>query len=203
MTNLVGNAVKFTEQGEVVVSVKLESLTETQVCLRFAVSDTGIGIQKETQQLIFESFIQADASTTRRYGGTGLGLTISRKLAEMMGGRMWLESTPGKGSTFFFTTVFGLGTEGDHPSTSSVHENLRNLPVLVVDDNETNRFILHEMLENWGLCPQTASSGEAALADLQRAANDGNPIKLVILDYMMPEMDGLELASRLKETTGS
>ena len=199
ITNLVGNAIKFTEQGEIVVDVSLETKHTNEVCLLFTVSDTGIGISEDRQRIIFDSFSQADASTTRRYGGTGLGLTISRRLAELMQGKMWLESEPGIGSKFCFTAVFGF-EEQSAPSISPTPEKLLNLPVLVVDDNQTNRFILNEMLENWGLRPHTAESGDAALADLQRAAKDGDPFKLVIVDFMMPQMDGLELASRIMNT---
>ncbi|MDQ2800766.1 MAG: response regulator, partial [Armatimonadota bacterium] len=197
IVNMVGNAIKFTEQGEVIVRVEFESQTDDEAVLHFAVSDTGIGIPKERQQLIFEAFTQADSSTTRKYGGTGLGLAISLQLVALRGGRIWIDSEPGQGSTFHFTAKFGVGT-GPVATPSRPQVNVYGLPVLVVDDNATNRRILQEVLTNWHMKPTLAESGQAALTEMKRAAEAGTPYPLVLLDGMMPEMDGFELAERLK-----
>jgi two-component system sensor histidine kinase/response regulator len=198
VVNLAGNAIKFTERGEVVVHVETESKTENEVCLHVAVTDTGVGIPLEKQQLIFEAFTQADSSTTRHFGGTGLGLTISSQLVAMMGGRIWVESEVGKGSTFHITAYFALQTSATvKPSIEPV--DMKCLPVLVVDDNATNRRILEEMLTNWGMKPIIVDSGRAALAEMERAAGAGNPIPLALLDAMMPEMDGFDLAAQIKQ----
>ncbi len=196
--NLVGNAIKFTEQGEILVKVvKLAALAE-HVELQVSVADTGIGIPADKQQLIFGAFAQADGTTTRRYGGTGLGLAICRQLVAMMGGRIWVESEEGKGSTFHFTAKFGMPQDAPQPSPPQP-VNLVGLPVLVVDDNATNRRILEEMLLGWGMNPVTAANGEGALAALDGSAKAGRPFALVLLDGYMPEMDGFTLASRIKE----
>jgi signal transduction histidine kinase/DNA-binding response OmpR family regulator len=194
--NLVGNAIKFTERGEVVIRVSVESQTDA-VLLRFAVTDTGIGIPADKQQLIFDPFTQADGSTTRRYGGTGLGLTISARLVQMMGGRIWLESEPGKGSAFFFTARFELGRRTTSSSFMSPLA-LRGLAALIVDDNATNRHILLEQLICWGMRPTAVESGPAALTELRNAAAAGEPYHLVLLDAMMPEMDGFTLAEEVR-----
>jgi len=272
IVNLVGNSIKFTEQGEVVVYVETEAQTETEVCLRFAVADTGIGIPIEKQQLIFEAFTQADGSTTRKYGGTGLGLTISSRLVNMMGGQIWVESPAdirpmsirptsddaqtqgredrnvqrhptserptsvsnrmsdvgrisnverqsavgGPGSIFYFTARFGLQTEHAIIEQSAIPESrsaigatrnppsaipadLLDLPVLVVDDNTTNRRILEQMLINWRMRPTGADSGQTALIALERACFVGEPFPLVLLDCQMPEMDGFALAEQIKQ----
>jgi signal transduction histidine kinase/CheY-like chemotaxis protein len=201
LVNLVGNAIKFTDRGEVVVFVEKIGLTEDDVRLQFAVSDTGIGIPREKQKTIFEAFTQADGSTTRKYGGTGLGLTISSQLVELMGGRMWVESEPGKGSIFRFTVQLGLQKR----STTTVSESLvnllslRNLRVLVVDDNATNRRILEDMMTNWGMKPAVVNGGRAALAALEEAAQHGEPFPLILLDANMPEMDGFTLAQQIQD----
>ena len=197
MINLVGNALKFTEQGEVVIRVEPVSQTGEDVELQFSVSDTGIGIPPEEQQRIFEAFAQADSSTTRRFGGTGLGLTISSPLVQMMGGRIWLESQAGRGSTFYFTARFGIP---DAPVTAvqpAVLESLQGLRVLVVDDNATNRLILDEMLKTWQMAPTVVDSGLEALKTLQHAASRKAPFDLVLLDAMMPDMDGLQVAEQI------
>ena len=199
LLNLVGNGIKFTEQGEVVVHVHCAARSETNVLLQFEVRDTGIGIPLEKQALIFEAFAQADGSTTRKYGGTGLGLTISTQLVHKMGGRMWVKSEPGKGSSFFFELPFGLAPQQDKPALAGPIPSLENLPVLVVDDNPTNRHILQDMLGNWGMKPTLAESGPTALALLQVAAQAGRPFPLVVLDVMMPEMDGYVVARQIKE----
>jgi len=197
--NLVGNAVKFTDRGEVVLNAALESINEESAVLQIGVSDTGIGIPKDKQHHVFEAFAQADSSTTRKYGGTGLGLAICAQLVELMGGRIWVESEPGKGSTFFFTAKFDLqrGTERKAPKLNLT--SLSGLPVLVVDDNSTNRRILEEMVASWRMKPVTAGTGRAALEAVAAADKDGRRFRIVLLDSHMPEMDGFEVASRLKE----
>jgi two-component system sensor histidine kinase/response regulator len=198
LVNLVGNAIKFTEQGEVVVQVAREWQTDGEVCLHFSVSDTGIGIPPEKQALLFQAFSQVDASTSRKYGGTGLGLAISAKLVQIMGGKIWLQSEPGQGSTFHFTTCFGLG-KGQPSKESPRALDLRNLPVLVVDDNATNRRILHEMLTQWGMRPTAVDGAAAALEALEQAQRAGEPFALILLDGMMPGMDGFALAERIQQ----
>ncbi len=193
LVNLVGNAIKFTERGEVVVEVELETRVDHDVVLHFSVRDTGIGIAEKQQRLIFSAFSQADASTTRRFGGTGLGLAISSQLVRMMGGSIWVDSKLGRGTTFHFTAEFGVAA--DQPSASRFQlASLKDLPTIVVDDNATNRRILEEMLKSWTLRPTVVDSGVAALTAMQRAANEGRPYRLVVLDCMMPGMDGFSLA---------
>jgi CheY-like chemotaxis protein len=224
VVNLVGNALKFTERGEVVVEVntegphakaagrkeeeeELEKESESpsppgasapwrDVLLHFSVRDTGIGIPANKQQLIFEAFAQADGSTTRKYGGTGLGLAISSHLVAMMGGRIWVESAPDGGSTFHFTAHFGLS--GLSGLAVPLPADLRDMGVLVVDDNATSRRILEELLRNWGVRPVPADSGAAALAALEQAAAAGEPLPLVVLDAHMPEMDGFAVAEQIR-----
>jgi two-component system sensor histidine kinase/response regulator len=204
IVNLIGNALKFTEKGEVVVSVwpetaeDREASSSSAVYLHFEVRDTGIGIPKDKLETIFRPFEQADGSTTRRYGGTGLGLTISARLVEMMGGRIWVESDIGQGSTFHFTARFGLSTAAALRTTPGQPERLQGLPVLIIDDNATNRRILDEMLRNWRMQPETADSGAAGLARLREAAACCQPFRLVLLDVMMPEMDGFAVARSIK-----
>ncbi len=193
IVNLVGNAIKFTKQGEVVVSVAQVGRTDQRVTLQFSVRDTGIGIPPEKIEAIFRPFEQADTSTTRQFGGTGLGLAISVQLVNLMGGRIWAESEPGQGSTFHFTAVFGLGRLVPKPDAEQLHELLDGLPVLIVDDNATNRRILDQMLKNWRMAPQSVADGAAALAALDRAANAGHSLRLVLSDVNMPEMDGFML----------
>ena len=188
IVNLVGNAVKFTERGEVVVSVKQGARVGGVTTVRFAVSYTGIGIPAEKQQNIFDAFTQADGSITRKYGGTGLGLTISRQLVAMMGCRIWVESCPCKGSNFHFTTNFGEGSK--RPVMVSNSDELRGMPVLVVDDNETNRLILEKMLDAWGMRPTLADGAPAALAATEKTTD---PFKLILLDVCMPGIDGFAL----------
>ncbi|MFN0021879.1 MAG: response regulator [Pirellulaceae bacterium] len=196
--NLVGNALKFTEQGEIVVVVMVEELEDSHVDLHFVVSDTGIGIPLDKQQQIFEAFNQADSSTTRRFGGTGLGLTISKQLVRLMGGNIWVESEPGKGSAFHFTVRFEIA-QGSPTHSWISPESLAGMPVLVVDDNRTNRRILEDLLTNWGMQPSMAASGPAALAALDDAALRGEPFRLALLDVMMPDMDGFMLAERIRQ----
>jgi len=195
--NLVGNALKFTQQGEVVVVVMCDEREESQVDLHFVVTDTGIGIPLEQQQQMFEAFSQADTSTTRRYGGTGLGLTISMQLVKLMSGRLWVESEEGHGSAFHFTVRFGIAQGAPRGAWISP-ENLAGIPVLVVDDNRTNRRILHDLLTNWGMQPSLAASGPAALEQFEAAAARGTPFRMALLDVMMPDMDGFMLAERIR-----
>jgi PAS domain S-box-containing protein len=217
VVNLVGNAIKFTERGEVVVTVspmrngECGMRNEKQAAsdiphsafpiphceLHFAVRDTGIGIPPEKLEAVFAPFVQADGSTTRKYGGTGLGLAISSRLAALMGGRVWVESEPGVGSTFHFTARFGLAERpAERPR---LVEDLEGLPVLVVDDNATNRRILEEMLSNWRMRPTVVANGPAALAELERAWAAQAPYPLLLMDALMPEMDGYTLAGLVKQ----
>jgi PAS domain S-box-containing protein len=199
IVNLVGNAIKFTNQGEVLLQVEHESSRAGETALRFVVADTGIGIPADKQAVIFEAFAQADGSTTREYGGTGLGLAIAARLVGMMGGAISVESDPGRGSRFSFTCLFG------RPAVATTRprapESLRGLRVLVVDDNATNRRILEEMLGHWEMRPTLVSRGKAALAELERAVDEDEPYPLVLLDGNMPEMDGFTVAERIREDT--
>jgi len=189
LVNLLGNGIKFTDQGEVVLGVERESVAGDTVTLHFAVRDTGVGIAASKQRQIFDAFVQADNSTTRRYGGTGLGLTIATRLVELMGGRIWLESAEARGSTFHFMARFGVAAE---PASSGPRAALAGLRVLVVDDHATNRRIVEEMLTSWGMRPESVESAPAALERLRA----GDPYALLVTDYQMPGMDGLELARR-------
>jgi CheY-like chemotaxis protein len=206
MVNLVGNAIKFCSQGEIDVDVQLapESGTPnpeagTTVVLHVAVRDTGIGIPEAKQRLIFEPFTQSDGSTTRQYGGTGLGLTISRQLIELMGGQLEVESVVGQGSTFHFTAQFGSTGVGTSRQVPLATYRLSGLPVLVVDDNATSRRNLHELLTYWGMRPTSVDSGQAALATLVQAHYLGTAFPLVLLDAIMPEIDGFTLAAQIKQ----
>ncbi|MFO0918023.1 MAG: response regulator [Planctomycetaceae bacterium] len=196
--NLAGNAVKFTEHGEIVLEVTLEDSTADGVQLHFVVRDTGIGISGEKIQAIFQPFEQADSSTTRRYGGTGLGLGIASRLINMMQGRIWVESLEGLGSHFHFTARFGLGGMSDSPAPPSPSI-LDGLRVLVVDDNATSRRILVEMLTTWGLEPLVASGTAEALVALQALSDQGKPCDVVLADAGMPGEDGFQLAARLRQ----
>jgi signal transduction histidine kinase/DNA-binding response OmpR family regulator len=198
IVNLVGNAIKFTERGEVVASVGVEWQNDEEVCLHFQVRDTGIGIPEAKQARIFDAFEQADGSTTRRYGGTGLGLAISSQLVKLMGGEIWVESQPQRGSTFHFTARFAVGDKLAGTPLAAGPEEWRGLRVLIVDDNYTNRRILNDLLINWQMQPTVAESGAEALATLNRAQQTGEPFKLVLLDYHMPGMDGFTVAERIR-----
>jgi signal transduction histidine kinase/DNA-binding response OmpR family regulator len=196
IANLLSNALKFTEYGEVVLTVTSERQDEDRLCLHFSVRDTGIGIPKSKARLIFEAFSQADASMARKYGGTGLGLTISTRLVEMMGGKIWVESEENRGSCFHFTVEAGAVRKP--PSALPLEViSLQGVRVLVVDDNATNRRILAEILSRWGMCVSTAPNGSAALEMLERAEKANEPVGLMITDAQMPEMDGFELAERV------
>jgi len=196
VTNLVANALKFTEQGHVLVEVREVRRLETGAELQVTVADTGIGIPPEKQAAIFEPFNQADGSTTRRYGGTGLGLAISAALVQMMNGRLWVESEPGAGSRFHFTINFVVAGAVE---PERVEPRLVDLPVLVVDDNAVNRRILAEYLERWRMRPGVVDSGAAALEALTRAAREGRPYALVLLDANMPVLDGFAVAERIAQ----
>ncbi|MFN0085235.1 MAG: response regulator [Blastocatellia bacterium] len=200
LINLAGNAIKFTQRGEVVVNVSPEGGRDERASLHFIVRDTGIGIPREKQARIFDAFTQADGSTTRQYGGTGLGLTISSQLAGLMGGRMWLESVEGEGSSFHFTAEFGIPAAPRIHSARTPDFDPAGLSVLVVDDNATNRSILDIQLGNWGMRPITVESGKAALEALREARERFN---LLILDHHMPEMDGEQLAARIRQSEWS
>jgi len=195
--NLVGNAIKFTEVGEIEVSTKLDVLESAEVALRFTVRDTGVGIQEEKLSSIFESFSQADVSTTRQYGGTGLGLAISSQLADRMGGRMWVESTYGEGTSFHFIARFGVQENPVETPQDRGSAELVGVDALVVDDNATNRRILANLLENWGLRATVADGAEEAITKLTEAGELGTPFRLVLLDGRMPGVDGFELAERI------
>jgi signal transduction histidine kinase/chemotaxis response regulator CheB len=198
LTNLVGNAIKFTDCGEVALFVSQQSATNGDVTLRFEVKDTGIGIDSEAQQRLFQAFNQADGSTTRRYGGTGLGLAIARQLVGMMQGEIGLESEPEKGSTFWFTARFKKQTG---PVRTESAGDLAGRRVLVVDDNATNRQILQLQLESLRMHPVMASNSFQALELLRDAAGKGAPFDLAILDLQMPKMDGLMLAREIRKET--
>jgi two-component system, sensor histidine kinase and response regulator len=197
LVNLVGNAIKFTQHGEVVIRVALESETDSDAKLRFTVTDTGIGIPKERQTAVFERFTQVDGSTTRKFGGTGLGLTISKQLVEMMNGSIGVESEIGRGSTFWFTATFTK-----QPALLDqfipIQVELTDLRVLGVDDNATNRMVLTKMLERFNCRITTIDSGKLAIETLRAGAQQGDPFRLVVLDMQMPEMDGEQTLQKIK-----
>ena len=198
VVNLVSNAIKFTQKGEVVVLVDKDSADEDEVHLHFSVTDTGIGVPAEKQRVIFDAFSQADGSTTREYGGTGLGLAICSRLVGMMDGRIWVESEVGRGSAFHFAARFARGHITDSRPVRIDRADLKDLPVLVVDDNAANRNILERMLVEWQMRPTVVDSGQAALAALERAAKDGAHFPLLLLDVLMPEMDGFTLVEHIR-----
>jgi signal transduction histidine kinase/DNA-binding response OmpR family regulator/HPt (histidine-containing phosphotransfer) domain-containing protein len=197
LVNLVGNAIKFTEQGEVVVSIDSESAGDQEIRVHFSIRDTGIGIPPQYQRSIFEAFTQADTSTTRRFGGTGLGLAISSRLVGLMGGHIWVDSKVGEGTTIHFTALMGVPSAAG-AITSKASLDLNGLQVLVVDDNATNRLILAETVIAWGMRPTCVDNGFAAIETLQAAAAGGKPFTLVLLDAMMPHMDGFTVAERIQ-----
>ncbi|UCG08795.1 MAG: response regulator, partial [Desulfobacterales bacterium] len=196
LINLSNNAVKFTDTGEIVISTELVKKDGAQITLKFSVRDTGIGMTAEQAAKLFQPFAQADSSTTRKYGGTGLGLTISKRLAEMMGGEIWVESEPGQGSIFSFTANFGLGKEKAKKRFKPAKD-LRGMKVLVVDDNATSRGIFQEMLESFSFDVTLAASGQEGLTELEKAS-ESQPFELVIMDWKMTGMDGIEASKRIK-----
>jgi PAS domain S-box-containing protein len=196
LINLANNALKFTDHGEIVVFSELVAQETNRAEIKFGVRDTGIGMTDEQMLQLFAPFTQADSSITRKYGGTGLGLTICHRLVEMMGGRIWVESTPGIGSTFFFTAVFGIDLKenrGCHlPPTD-----LRGIKALVVDDNPTSREIFQKMLESFSFKVTLAASGEEGLQEMEKSIGD-RPYDIVVMDWKMPGMDGFDAAKRIK-----
>jgi two-component system, sensor histidine kinase and response regulator len=199
LVNLVGNAIKFTDGGEVALSVQLEMKDGDGRLLRFTVSDTGIGIPTEKQKLIFDPFTQADTSTTRRYGGTGLGLTISSRLVNMMDGKIWVESEIGRGTRFHFTVQFKQAGGKTPIAAIAPPEILRGIKVLVADDNATNRRILEGMLRRWDMKAKSVEGGDEALAELSAAGRAGEPYVLILTDVHMPGMDGFKLVERIRQ----
>jgi CheY-like chemotaxis protein len=197
--NLLGNAVKFTSKGEVVLAVEKREEVDDAVVLHFAVTDTGIGIPREKHASIFEIFTQADASTTRKFGGTGLGLAICSRIVEIMGGRIWVESEPGRGSTFHFEVRFALQINSPVRYEPIGIEMLQDLPALVVDDNATNLRIFEETLVGWGMRPTLAAGGPQALAALEEVTGKKNAYPLILLDSQMPELDGFSVAKAIKQ----
>jgi two-component system sensor histidine kinase/response regulator len=198
LVNLIGNAIKFTLHGEVVLRVAAEASTKHDVTLHFSVSDTGIGIPLDKQKRVFDAFTQADGATTRQYGGTGLGLTITSQLVALMGGRIWVESEAGQGSTFHFTATF---LEVDSPAVSPALDSvdLQGLHTLIVDDNATNRRLLEVLLLGWAMVPTLAPGVGEALEVLRAAERTRHPFPLVISDVQMPDADGFTLAEAIKK----
>jgi signal transduction histidine kinase/CheY-like chemotaxis protein len=199
LVNLVGNAIEFTERGQVTVSVCCTERTADELTIQFSVSDTGIGLAPAEHERVFEAFVQADSSATRKYGGTGLGLASSSQLVKMMRGRIWLESCPKGGSDFRFSVVLGLPSEEPLDDVLGT-EDLPGMRTLVVDDNAVSRQFLEKLLKSWSMVATAVADGDAALAALTRAHGAGQPFRLVILDAQMPGMDGLEVARRIKQT---
>jgi CheY-like chemotaxis protein len=199
LINLVGNAIKFTQHGEILVTIESCPQHPPGVELHFKVKDTGIGIPAEKEGLLFKAFSQADSSTTRKYGGTGLGLAISARLVELMAGKLWVESSEGKGSTFHFTARFAVAEGKAQPASPALAAELQGLAVLIVDDNETNRRILCGMTRGWGMRPCAAEGGADALAALDTAQQREDPFRLVLIDGNMPVTDGFELAEKMQK----
>ena len=198
LTNLLGNAIKFTGEGEILLKAELSGETEKEVSVLFEIRDTGIGMDEDQMEHLFESFVQADTSTTRRYGGTGLGLAISDRLAKLMGGGIRVESQPGEGSTFYFTARLEKHTS-EKLSDPRPRADLRGLKALIVDDNATNRAVMRQQIAPWDMRTDDAWGGTEALEKLRRAAVNGQPYDMALLDMQMPDMDGLELARSIKQ----
>jgi signal transduction histidine kinase/CheY-like chemotaxis protein len=202
LINLVGNAIKFTEHGEVCVDVSVEAVTEAvttdRARLEFSIRDTGIGIALDQQEGLFQEFQQAQTSGNRLYGGTGLGLAVSKSIVTLMGGAIRLKSMPGEGTTITFHAPFDV-SPGSQPAVPIPgKEDLQGLPTLIIDDNTTNRRILSELTGQWKMKPHMCDSGESGLAELSRAASEGNPYRLLLLDQQMPGMDGMEVLERIR-----
>ena len=198
LVNLIGNSLKFTERGEIQIDVRVEEQNARETILRFSVRDTGIGIPLDRQDKIFAAFSQADSSVTRKYGGTGLGLTISKQLVTLMGGRLWLESEVGKGSTFYFTIQAGSAVAETTPEPLEVSQ-LAGMPILIVDDNATNRRILQDSVTRWKMIPMVVESAAEALQELQSRQSSGRQFPLILTDAHMPEMDGFGLVERIRQ----
>ncbi|MGA7903960.1 MAG: PAS domain S-box protein, partial [Terrimicrobiaceae bacterium] len=198
LINLIGNAIKFTAQGEVIVRVERDPEDAAAGALRFAVCDTGIGVPEESRELIFAPYSQVDTSTTRKFGGSGLGLAISREVVELMQGRIWAESSVGAGSTFYFTARFAVGSKPPLRALSGLMD-LKDVKTLVIDDNTTNRLILREMLSRWGAVVTEAAGGEEGLSELLRAQQAAVPYALVLLDCRMPVVDGFQVAEQIHQ----
>jgi signal transduction histidine kinase/CheY-like chemotaxis protein len=198
LINLVGNAIKFTEHGEVCVDVSAETVTNGRACLQFSIRDTGIGIALDQQEGLFQEFQQAQTSGNRLYGGTGLGLAVSKSIVTLMGGVIGLKSMPGEGTTITFNAHFDV-SPGLQPAPPIPSEgDLQGMPTLIIDDNATNRRILSELTRQWKMKPHMCDSGESGLAELSRAASEGNPYRLLLLDEQMPGMDGMEVLDRIR-----
>jgi signal transduction histidine kinase/CheY-like chemotaxis protein len=200
LTNLAGNAVKFTRRGEILISLAVESSDEDSTLLHFSVRDTGIGVPKDQQTLIFEPFRQADISMTRKFGGTGLGLSICSHLVQLMGGKIWLESEEGKGSTFHFTVRLGRASGGSAAVIEGLEKHLAGLRVLIVDDNATSRELLHDSLTRAGMHPVVRPDAYTGFDALIRAGAGPNPFHMVVTECQLPGEDGFELAKRIRKT---
>jgi signal transduction histidine kinase/DNA-binding response OmpR family regulator len=198
LINLVGNAIKFTEHGEVCVDVSAKVVTNDRACLQFTIRDTGIGIPLDQQAGLFREFQQAQTSGSRLHGGTGLGLAVSRSIVTLMGGEIGLKSMPGEGTTITFDAHFDVSPGSQPAPPIPREEDLHGMPTLIIDDNATNRRILSELTRQWKMKPHTCDSGESGLAELSRAASEGNPYRLLLLDEQMPGMDGLEVLDRIR-----
>jgi two-component system, sensor histidine kinase and response regulator len=198
LVNLVGNSIKFTERGEIFVLVERESESAGAASLHFSIRDTGVGIPANKQAKIFDAFSQADDLTSRKYGGTGLGLTICMRLVAMMNGRIWVQSEVGRGSIFHFTAHLTVEDAPLIKSEPVQPEQFRNLSVLIVDDNFTNRRVLVGLLTRWGMRPTACDGARSALLELQLAKNAGRPFPLILLDCQMPEIDGFALAKEIQ-----
>jgi two-component system, sensor histidine kinase and response regulator len=198
LINLVGNAIKFTEHGEVYVDVSLKAVTNDRACLQFSIRDTGIGIALDQQEGLFQEFQQAHTSGNRLYGGTGLGLAVSKSIVTLMGGVIGLKSMPGEGTTITFDAHFDVSPGSQPTSSIPSEEDLQGLSTLIIDDNATNRKILSELTRQWKMKPHTCDSGESGLRELSRAASEGSPYRLLLLDEQMPGMDGMEVLGRIR-----
>ncbi len=198
LINLVGNAIKFTEHGEVCVDVSVKAVTNDRACLQFTIRDTGIGIALDQQGGLFQEFQQAQTSGNRLYGGTGLGLAVSKSIVTLIGGEIGLKSMPGEGTTITFDAHFDVSPGSQPAPPIPREEDLHGIPTLIIDDNATNRNILSELTRQWKMKPHTCDSGESGLEELSRAATEGNPYRLLLLDEQMPGMDGMEVLDRIR-----
>ena len=198
LINLVGNAIKFTEHGEVCVEVSVQAPTNDRTCLQFTIRDTGIGIALDQQEGLFQEFQQAQTSDNRLYGGTGLGLAVSKSIVTLMGGTIGLTSIPGEGTTITFHAYFDVAPKSQPTPPIPSEEDLQGMPTLIIDDNATNRKILCELTRRWKMKPHMCDSGEAGLAELSRAAAEGDPYRLLLLDEQMPVMDGMAVLERIR-----